>query len=63
MKADPDGCWPTPTRREARGLFPAHDDRPRRVLTLAEARTIARDRLDQWRAGRHPDRPTGPGHE
>ena len=41
--------WPTPTRREARGLFPAHDDRPRRVLTLAEARTIARDRLDRWR--------------
>jgi len=46
---DPDGAWPTPTRREPRGLFPAHDDRPRRVLTLAEARTIARDRLDAWR--------------
>ena len=41
--------WPTPARREPRGLFPAHDDRPRRVLTLAEARTIARDRLEAWR--------------
>jgi len=45
---DPDR-WPTPTRREPRGLFPVHEDRPRRVLTLAEARTIARDRLDAWR--------------
>jgi hypothetical protein len=64
MKADPAGCWPTPTRRESRGLFPEHTELPgRRVLTLAEARTIARDRLEQWRAGRYPDRTGSAGHE
>ena len=46
----PEDPWPRPTRRERRGLFPEHTDRPRRVLTLAEARTIARDRLDRWRS-------------
>lgn len=36
-------------RREPRGEFPVHSDLPRPILTLAQARRMARDRLDEWR--------------
>ena len=39
-----------PERREPRGHFPRHSDRPRRVLTAEEAAERARRRLEDWRA-------------
>lgn len=44
-----DDVWPVPNRTERRGEFPAHDDRPRPVLTAEQARQIARERLERWR--------------
>jgi hypothetical protein len=40
--------FPTPSRHEQRGDFPQHSDRPQRLLTLEEARALARQRLAAW---------------
>jgi predicted dithiol-disulfide oxidoreductase (DUF899 family) len=53
-----------PVRTEPRGEFPAHDDARaarRTVLTAEQARTLARDRLNRWRAT-HPGYGTGADH-
>lgn len=50
MTAD-DPLGVTPGRREQRGDFPVHAELPgRRLLPLAEARRLARERLDEWKA-------------
>lgn len=50
-----DENWPTATRKEQRGRFPAHDDLPRMgPLPRAEALRIARQRLADWLAA-HPE--------
>jgi hypothetical protein len=53
--ADPLGV--DPVRRECRGDFPAHTDLPgRRVIPLAEAKRLARQRLDDWKAAHRGER-------
>jgi hypothetical protein len=51
-----DENWPTPTRKESRGVFPAHEDRPGPGVPLpwAEALRIARKRLADW-LDEHPE--------
>jgi hypothetical protein len=47
---DCDDLFPRPRRHEPRPADPpAHGDTPRPLLTLATARRIARDRLNEWR--------------
>jgi len=43
--------WPRPHRKEKRGEFPEHDDRPgTSVLSGPEAARIARLRYEKWKA-------------
>lgn len=51
----PDPLGVDPTRIEPRGEPPEHTELPgRRVLALVEAKRLARQRLDDWKAA-HPN--------